>query len=70
MPSKLQTLARHDAALGDQLGELLAHFFYPLHAHCPACGSPDCERWRFVRELAPVSPGVVEAIHGSGIRPR
>jgi hypothetical protein len=49
------------------LVELLAHFFYPLHAHCPACGSVECDHWQKVRELAPVARELVDAIATSGV---
>lgn len=52
------------------LAELLAHFFRPLHAHCPACGSPACPYWQRVRELAPVDASTVLAIEGAGVTPR
>ena len=54
----------------DSLAELLSHFFTTLLEECPACGSRECERWQFVREIAPPSLEQVEAIRGAGVGPR
>ena len=52
------------------LADLLSHFFTTLLEECPACGSRECERWQFVREIAPPSLEQVEAIRGAGVGPR
>lgn len=54
----------------EALEDLLAHFFTTLLEECPACGSRECERWQFVREIAPPSLEQVEAIRGAGVGPR
>ena len=65
----LRTIAKQDDARGS-LVELLAHFFAPLHPHCPACGAVDCEHWLLVRELAPPGRSTLDAIAGAGVTPR
>jgi hypothetical protein len=53
-----------------ELRELFSHFFYPLHATCPACGSVDCAKWELVRALAPVDSDTVEAVRSAGVTVR